>query len=347
MRNATVCRVDRALLHDWLAVRGEPAYRSAQIWSWKARGARGYAEMTNLPAALRAELEHAVPFSTLIVERQDEARDGTVKVLFRTSDGHPVEAVLMRYRDGRRSLCLSSQSGCPLTCTFCATGSMQFGRNLSAPEILDQALHFRRIEPVDHAVFMGMGEPMLNLDAVLAAARALPDLGITWRRTTVSTVGWLPGLRHFVDEVEEPIRLALSLHAPSDELRSELMPVNRRYSLAEVLCECRRYHERRRLKVFVEYVLLRGVNDRVEQALALADLLDPKVFKVNLIPYNPTGMYEGSSRKGIAAFKDVLDRARVPATIRVTRGRDIAAACGQLAAEPRSAHRRLRAVAHR
>ena len=126
----------------------------------------------------------------------------------------------MRYRDGRRSICVSSQSGCPLTCTFCATGSMQFGRNLTASEILDQALHFRRIEAVDHCVFMGMGEPMLNLDDVLAAARRLPDLGITHRRTTISTVGWLPGLTRFVDEVDEPIRLALSLHAPDDALRS-------------------------------------------------------------------------------------------------------------------------------
>ena len=257
---------------------------------------------------------------------------GTLKALFRTRDGHPLEAVLMRYRDGRRSLCLSSQSGCPLTCTFCATGQMRFGRNLTASEILDQALHFRRSEPIDHAVFMGMGEPMLNLDSVLEAARGLPDVGITWRRTTISTVGWLPGLRRFVDEVEEPIRLALSLHAPTDELRAELMPVNDRYPIAEALAECERYFALRRRKVFVEYVMLGGINDRVEQARALASLLDPKVFKVNLIPYNPTGLYEGSTRRAIAAFKDVLDRARLPATVRLTRGRDIEAACGQLAA---------------
>ena len=302
------------------------------MWDWAARGVGGYAEMTNLPGELRSELEQEVPFSTLELEREAKASDGTVKALFRTREGHPVEAVLMRYRDGRRSLCLSSQSGCPLTCTFCATGQMRFGRNLTPSEILDQALHFRRIEPVDHAVFMGMGEPMLNLDSVLGAARSLPDVGITWRRTTISTVGWLPGLTRFVDEVEEPIRLALSLHAATDELRSELMPVNERYPLADVLAECERYFKLRRRKVFVEYVMLRGVNDRVEQARSLADLLDPKVFKVNLIPYNPTGMYDGSSRKAIDAFKHVLDRARLPATVRLTRGRDIAAACGQLAA---------------
>jgi 23S rRNA (adenine2503-C2)-methyltransferase len=332
MLNATVSRVDRALLRDRLAALGEPRYRAAQVWEWAARGVGGYSEMTNLPVELREELDREVPFSTLEVEREERARDGTVKTLFRTRDGHPVEAVLMRYRDGRRSLCLSSQSGCPLTCTFCATGQMAFRRNLTTSEILDQALHFRRVEQVDHAVFMGMGEPMLNLDAVLEAARALPDVGITNRRTTVSTVGWLPGLRRFVDEAAEPIRLALSLHAPTDELRSELMPVNARYPLADVLAECVRYFELRRRKVFVEYVMLGGVNDRVEQARALAGLLDPKIFKVNLIPYNPTGMYAASTRKAIAAFKDVLDRARLPATVRLTRGREIQAACGQLAA---------------
>jgi 23S rRNA (adenine2503-C2)-methyltransferase len=273
-----------------------------------------------------------VPFSTLTVEHEARSNDGTVKTLFRTHDGHPLEAVLMRYRDGRRSVCVSSQSGCPLTCTFCATGQMRFGRNLTASEIIDQALHFRRVESIDHVVFMGMGEPMLNLDNVAAAARSLPDLGVTHRRTTISTVGWLPGLRRFVDEVDEPIRLALSLHAPTDALRSDLMPVNERYPLDEVLAECRRYADVRGRRVFIEYVMLRGVNDRVEQAAELARLLDARAFKVNLIPYNPTGRFEGSTRKAIDAFKAVLDRERIPATVRLTRGRDIAAACGQLAA---------------
>ena len=238
----------------------------------------------------------------------------------------------MRFRDGRRSVCVSAQSGCPLTCTFCATGRMRFARNLSASEILDQVLHFRRIEPVDHCVFMGMGEPMMNLDAVLDAARRLPDVGITHRRTTVSTVGWMPGLQRFVDDVDEPIRLALSLHAPEPALRSALMPVNDRYPLEDVLEVCREYVRRRRRRVFVEYVMLAGVNDRVEQASVLAGLLQGNEFKVNLIPYNPTGMYDGSSRKAIAAFHRVLADAGIPATVRLTRGRDIAAACGQLAA---------------
>jgi 23S rRNA (adenine2503-C2)-methyltransferase len=312
---------------------GEPAYRTRQVWEWAARGASSYSEMTNVPAPLRARLETEVPFSTLELVHEATSSDGTVKALFRTGEGHPVEAVLMRYRDGRRSVCLSSQSGCPLTCTFCATGQMRFRRNLSAWEILDQALHFRRVEPIDHVVFMGMGEPMLNVDAVLAAARRLPDAGVTHRRTTISTVGWLPGLRRFVDEVEEPVRLALSLHAPADALRSELMPVNDRYPLEDVLAECRRYFELRRRKVFVEYVMLAGVNDGPGHARELARLLDRTIFKVNLIPYNPTGRFDGSSRDAIAAIKQVLVRARVPVTVRLTRGRDIAAACGQLAAE--------------
>jgi 23S rRNA (adenine2503-C2)-methyltransferase len=311
---------------------GEPSYRTRQVWEWTARGAGSYEAMTNVPARTRALLADRVPFSTLEPVHEARSADGTVKVLFQTGEGHPVEAVLMRYRDGRRSVCVSSQSGCPLTCTFCATGQMQFRRNLSAWEILDQALHFRRVEPIDHVVFMGMGEPMLNVDAVIEAARRLPDLGVTHRRTTISTVGWLPGLTRFVDEVDEPIRLALSLHAPADALRSELMPVNDRYPLEDVLGECRRYFELRGRKVFVEYVMLAGVNDSVEHANELADLLDRSVFKVNLIPYNPTGMYDGSSRDAIAAFKAVLDAARLPSTVRLTRGRDIAAACGQLAA---------------
>jgi 23S rRNA (adenine2503-C2)-methyltransferase len=322
--------VNLELLAEALA--HEPSYRARQVWEWTARGASSYEEMTNLPAPLRTELARRVPFSTLELAHEARSDDGTVKALFHTHDGHPVEAVLMRYRDGRRSVCVSSQSGCPLTCTFCATGQMQFRRNLTASEILDQALHFRRVERIDHCVFMGMGEPMLNVDEVLSAARRLPDLGITHRRTTISTVGWLPGLRRFVDEVEEPIRLALSLHAAEPALRSELMPVNDRYPLPDVIAECRRYFDLRGRKVFVEYVMLAGVNDRVEQASALADLLDPKVFKVNLIPYNPTGRFGGSSPKAIAAFEAELERAGIPTTVRLTRGRDIAAACGQLAA---------------
>jgi 23S rRNA (adenine2503-C2)-methyltransferase len=223
---------------------------------------------------------------------------------------------------------------------------MRFGRNLTTWELLDQALHFRRLERLDHCVFMGMGEPMMNLDAVLDACRRLPELGVTPRRTAISTVGWLPGLRRFSD-IDLPVRLALSLHAPDDALRSRLMPVNDRFPIAEVLEECERYYARRRRKVFVEYVMLAGVNDRIEQARTLAALLDPRVYKVNLIPYNPTGAFDASVPSAIAAFQGTLDRAGLPATVRLTRGRDIEAACGQLAAAPRGRSRSLSGQAGR
>jgi 23S rRNA (adenine2503-C2)-methyltransferase len=359
--------VDLDLLDQTLAEAGEPAFRARQVWRWAARGAAGYAQMTNLPAALRERLEETVPFSCLRLQDERRASDGTVKALFATADERPLEAVLMRYRDTRRSICVSSQSGCPLTCRFCATGAMKFGRNLTASEILDQALYFRRVEPIDHCVFMGMGEPLLNLDAVLEACERLPDLGISHRRTAISTVGWIPGIERLAEQ-ELPLRLALSLHAADEALRSELMPVNERYPLREVIDACRAFYERKRRRVFVEYVMLAGVNDRYEQAQALARVLapqragEPQMFKVNLIPYNParprafpsargpqrgSGVDErsrggvdthegdeftGSSRQSIAAFKRALERSGIEATVRLTRGRDIDAACGQLAA---------------
>jgi 23S rRNA (adenine2503-C2)-methyltransferase len=349
--------MDLELLDQTLAAGGQPPFRARQVWEWAARGASGYEQMTNLPAPLREWLGENVPFSSLDLREERRASDGTVKALFATADGRPLEAVLMRYRDtrkdtpsgaqpegrkqagGRNSICVSSQSGCPLTCTFCATGQMRFGRNLTASEIVEQALHFRRMAPIDHCVFMGMGEPMLNLDNVLAACERLPDIGITHRRTAISTVGWIPGIEALTEQ-DMPLRLALSLHAADEALRSELMPVNERYPLAAVIDACRAFYERKRRRVFVEYVMLAGVNDRYEQALALARLLEPRgsseqphMFKVNLIPFNPTdSAYEGSSRDSIAAFKGALEARGIPSTVRLTRGRDIDAACGQLAA---------------
>jgi 23S rRNA (adenine2503-C2)-methyltransferase len=324
--------MDRALLQQTLADAGEPAYRASQVWDWVTRGAGDYEEMTNLPAGLREHLAGSVPLSTLTVQAEAKSDDGTVKTLFHTADGRPIEAVLMRYRDGRRSVCVSSQSGCPLTCTFCATGTMKFGRNLTVDEILDQALHFRRVEEIDHLVFMGMGEPTMNIDNVLGACERLPDLGVFNGRTAISTVGWVPGIDRLA-ECEMPISLALSLHAPNDGLRSQLMPVNDRYPLSEVLAACQRYMAARRgRKVFVEYVMLDGVNDHPEHARELAALLDHRQYKVNLIPYNPTGSYDGSSPERIERFRAILAEHRLTATVRLTRGRDIDAACGQLAA---------------
>jgi 23S rRNA (adenine2503-C2)-methyltransferase len=338
--------MDLQLLDQTLADRGEPRFRAGQVWAWAAKGARGYEEMTNLPAGLREALARDLPFSSLTVRDEAHSRDGTVKALFATADGRALEAVLMRYQAGRRSICVSSQSGCPLTCTFCATGAMKFARNLTASEIVDQALHFRRVEPIDHCVFMGMGEPLLNLDNVLAACERLPEIGITHRRTTISTVGWIPGIEALAEQ-NMPLRLAISVHAADEALRSQLMPVNERYPLRDVLQAARSFYARKRRRVFVEYVMLAGVNDRYEQALALAGALASgredaqSIFKVNLIPYNPTasgedvggwGDYRGSGRESIAAFRAVLQSHGIPATVRLTRGRDIDAACGQLAA---------------
>jgi 23S rRNA (adenine2503-C2)-methyltransferase len=331
--------MDLQLLDRTLAANGQPAFRARQVWEWAAKGVSGYEQMTNLPGTLREWLGEKVPFSSLELREQRIASDGTVKALFATGDQRPLEAVLMRYRDGRNSICVSSQSGCPLTCTFCATGQMKFARNLTASEIVEQALHFRRTAAIDHCVFMGMGEPMLNLENVLAACERLPDVGITHRRTAISTVGWIPGIEALTEQ-DMPLRLALSLHAADEALRSELMPVNERYPLADVIDACRAFYERKRRRVFVEYVMLAGVNDRYEQAVALAKLLgprgateQPRMFKVNLIPYNPTkSTYEGSSRDSIAAFKGALEARGIQATVRLTRGRDIDAACGQLAA---------------
>jgi 23S rRNA (adenine2503-C2)-methyltransferase len=310
-------------------------------------------------------LTRELPFSSLALREEMRSSDGTVKALLATADGRALEAVLMRYRDtrsrglARRSICLSSQSGCPLSCTFCATGQMKFARNLTASEILDQALHFHRIElprPGDVAaggdrsrararaggltncVFMGMGEPMLNIENVLAACERLPDLGIGHRHIAISTVGWIPGIER-LGEQEMPLRLALSLHAADEALRSQLMAVNDRYALRDVIEACHAFYARKRRRVFVEYVMLKGVNDRYEQALELARVLaarragERSIFKVNLIPYNPTDSpYEGSTRTSIAAFRDALLAHQIPATIRLTRGREIDAACGQLAA---------------
>jgi 23S rRNA (adenine2503-C2)-methyltransferase len=325
--------VDLLRLDSLLADAGEPSFRARQVWRWLSGGAPGYEAMTDLPAGLRARLAEELPYSTLELVREAHAKDGTVKALFQTHDGRAVEAVLMRYRDGRRSVCVSSQSGCPLTCTFCATGQMKFGRNLTESEILDQVLHFRRVEALDHLVYMGMGEPLMNLDNVLGAARKLPDIGITHRRTGVSTVGWVPGIRAMT-ESDMPIRLALSLHAPEDALRSRIMPVNDRYPIADVIGACEQFFFAKRRQVFVEYVMLAGVNDSYAQAVQLSQLLDPRIFKLNLIPYNPTdSVYDGSSRGAIDAFRSALEEHGLKATVRLTRGRDIDAACGQLAAK--------------
>ncbi len=255
--------------------------------------------MTNLPQSLREQLEVELPLSTLTVEREVKSVDGTRKALFDTADGRPIEAVLMSYKDGRRSLCLSSQSGCPLTCNFCATGRMAFGRNLTTVRDPRSGAPLSALGEVNHVVFMGMGEPMMNLDAVIGACELLPEVGVSTAHTTISTVGWVPGIERLVTEGPR-VRLALSLHAAEGDVRSGLMPVNDRYPLADVIESCLRWRAARRRKVYIEYLMLEGVNDDVEQAVVLSEVLKPHdAFKVNLIPFNPTpGEFTGSSPAG-------------------------------------------------
>lgn len=334
-----------ALLAEW----GEPAYRARQVYEAATRGlVAEYGAMSALPAELRERLAGAEPLSELRAEEVQESRDGTVKVRLATRDGFPVEAVAMRHRD-RRTACLSSQSGCPLACTFCATGAMGLGRNLRAGEIVEQLLVLARIlrgrgAEIGNVVMMGMGEPFLNYDAVLAACRTIHDpagLGLGARKIAISTAGWVPGIERLAAE-ELPLRLALSLHAPTDELRGELMPVTRRFPVARLMDACRAYRERTGRRVFVEYLLLDGVNDADADAARLARLLGSGPgFHVNLIAYNPTAAaYRASPADRVAAFAAVLRGRGVGTSYRRSHGGDIDAACGQLAVAGAKARRR-------
>ncbi|HLK42771.1 MAG TPA: 23S rRNA (adenine(2503)-C(2))-methyltransferase RlmN, partial [Thermoleophilia bacterium] len=298
----------------------------------------GYDEMTALPAALRARLAEAEPLHELALDTEQVAADGTIKLRLATRDGFPVEAVAMRHRN-RRTVCVSSQSGCPLACVFCATGSMGLGRNLTAGEISEQVFVLaRRLaaagERVNNVVLMGMGEPFLNYDAALDACRTLNDpagFGLGARQIAVSTAGWVPGIRRLADEPLQ-IKLALSLHAPNDALRAELMPVDRRFPLAELMAACADYRERTRRRIFVEYLLLDGVNDADRQADELAALLGTEGYHVNLIAYNPTGGdLRASPPDRVAGFAARLAGRGVKASYRRSHGQEIDAACGQLA----------------
>ncbi|MCW2956265.1 MAG: radical protein [Thermoleophilia bacterium] len=291
------------------------------------------------------------------VTRELTSDDGSTKLALRTHDGHPVEAVLMRFRRGgggaeaartlppRLTACLSSQSGCALSCTFCATGAMRLRRSLTREEIVAQLDELQRRAGagtrIDNIVMMGMGEPFHNYDNVLGALTELADprgAGIAPRRMTVSTVGWVPGIERLAAD-PLGVRLALSLHAPTDELRSELMPVNRRFPIARLMEACVQYQSATGRSIFIEYLLLAGRNDSLEHARELARLLHAHAvpgagFHVNLIAYNPTGTdLAGSSDPTVQAFRDELRALGLPTSWRISRARDIAGACGQLAAQ--------------
>ena len=326
-----------------LREQGEPAYRLEQVRHAAFSSlAESWDEVTTLSKPLRARLAELSPLRTLSVEAEQRAEDGTIKLRLRTHDGYPIEAVAMRHRE-RRTLCLSSQSGCALACTFCATGTMGLGRNLTHGEIVEQALRLARLlrdeqgATVSNIVMMGMGEPFHNYDNVLAALREINDpmaFGLGARQIAISTVGWVPGMDRLADE-QLQFKLALSLHAPNDEVRSRLMPVTRRYPIAELMSACRRYRAKTKRRVFVEYLLLEGVNDSIELARELVELMragGPGAFHVNLIAYNPTGSpYVGSSDAAVRRFRQQLEAGAIGTSYRRSRGQGIDAACGQLA----------------
>jgi 23S rRNA (adenine2503-C2)-methyltransferase len=323
---------------------GEPAFRGRQLARWiYRRGATTFGDMTDLPAALRQRLAGHARISSLLPAAVVTADGGdTVKYLLALPDGPTVETVFMRYADGRRSVCLSTQVGCAMGCTFCATGLAGLTRNLTTGEIIDQVLHVQRAtgERVTNVVFMGMGEPLANYEATLAAVRLLnapQAVGIAMRQLTVSTVGLVPRIRALAEQRLQ-LTLAVSLHAPTDALRSALVPVNRRWPISELLAASRDYAAATGRRVSFEYVLMEGINDTpalgAQLGALLASLPDaaPAMYHVNLIPWNPVyGLqYRRPSRRRVEAFADEVRRRGIAVTVRLERGIEIDAACGQL-----------------
>ncbi len=335
------------LMRSW----NQPAFRAKQLWVQMYRKlAPSFASMTDLPAALRERLEAEAQLGVLQTVREQTADNGdTRKVLWRLPDGNVIESVLMLYPD-RATVCISTQAGCAMGCTFCATGRMGLLRNVTPGEIVEQVLYFARAlrtnawntshqhDHITNIVFMGMGEPFANYDRWWASVERLHDpqgFNLGARNITVSTVGLVPGIRRLAGE-QLPINLAVSLHAPNDEVRSSMMPVNRKYPIKELMAATQEYIERTNRRVSFEYVLLQGQNDTVELANELADLIEGMLCHVNLIPWNPVpgAPLQRSHRKQIEAFQNVLLERGIPCTVRLERGVAIAAACGQLAAVP-------------
>jgi 23S rRNA (adenine2503-C2)-methyltransferase len=329
---------------------GQPAYRARQIWEWLyKRYAANFDEMSNLPAALRTELAAQAVINPLQVATEvvSQAQD-TLKVLFTLPDGQSIEAVLMLY-DNRRTLCISSQAGCAMGCTFCATAQGGLARNLTSGEIIAQVLHFARYlatpaappltdverpSTVTNIVLMGMGEPLHNYANVWAALRRLTDadgFGLGARHITLSTVGLVPQIDKMADE-ELQIGLAVSLHAPNDTLRTGLVPINRGYPVDELLAAVRRYITQTHRRVTFEYALMRGINDTPELAQELASKLRGMLCHVNLIPLNPIpdSPYQPSTSYDAERFAEILREAGISTTIRLRRGIEINAGCGQL-----------------
>lgn len=325
-------------LKEWLAENGQAAYRVGQIQKWLfARRAESCADMTDLPAALRERLSEDFRLWTSEVVKHESSTDGTEKLLLQLADGGRIECVLLR--DGiRRSICVSSQVGCAMGCVFCASGLDGVDRNLTPGEIVEQMLRLQRLLPMDerlsHIVMMGMGEPLANLENVLMALEIASDpdgLGISPRRVTISTVG-LPSAIDRLTKRNSRYHLAVSLHAPNDALRNQLVPVNAKTGLEEILNASDRYFEMSGRRLTFEYVLLAGVNDRPEDAKQLGKLLRGRPALLNVIPYNPVAglPYKTPSKRSIAEFKDILASYKITVKFRQRKGDDINAACGQL-----------------
>jgi 23S rRNA (adenine2503-C2)-methyltransferase len=335
--------LDQNQLENLLSSWGEPRYRSAQIWKglyqqlWSEP-----AEFTNLPAGLRERLAENIQFSSLKPTQVLRSNDGeTIKTLFTLPDNRAIEAVLMTY-ERRQTLCISTQAGCAMGCVFCATGQMGYKRNLSNGEIVEQVLYYARQlkannERVTNVVIMGMGEPFHNYEATLSAIDRLnnPDgLNLGERRFTISTVGLVPMIRRFADEKRQ-INLAISLHAANDEQRSSLLPINRKYPLADLMEACRYYIQQTNRRLTFEWALIQEINDTPEQARELGRLIKGLLCHVNVIPLNPTRKYTGkaTTHQRAEAFRAELEKIGIPCTIRIRRGIDIQAGCGQLAIE--------------
>jgi 23S rRNA (adenine2503-C2)-methyltransferase len=315
---------------------GEPAYRTRQVWEGLYERCADPSEMTELPSSLRTKL--SLLGGSLTKTKESVADSGrTLKWLFELADGARIETVLMLYSQ-RATVCVSTQAGCAMGCTFCATGQMGFTRQLSVGEIVEQVVAANRAAPrrVSNVVFMGMGEPLANYDRVLEAARRMhSDMGISARHLTISTVGVVPGIRRLARE-GLPVNLAVSLHAANDALRDSLVPINRRYPLEVLIQACEQYVTLTRRRLSFEWALIDATNDRDTDAVELSEIARRLGAHVNLIPLNPTPGYPvtGSPRRRVAEFKDILETLGVNATVRSTRGTSIDAACGQLSVTP-------------
>ena len=325
----------------YLLERKQPAYRARQVWQWLyQKRAASFAEMSNLSAVFREQLAADFSISRLAVERRADSADGTMKFLFRLADDRSIESVLIPEAK-RLTLCISTQVGCGFGCGFCATALLGLKRNLQASEIVDQILEASRTLPQDrritNVVLMGMGEPLANYAQTINALSVMTNnswgIGISPRRITLSTVGLVPQIRKLMDETN--VSLAISLHAATDELRSQLMPVNRKYSLRQLMDCCRALPIPRRKRITFEYVLLRGVNDSTADAQSLVELLRGVRCKINLIPFNPHpgSHYQRPENENVEGFQHILSSHGLQVNVRRPRGDDIAAACGQLQGE--------------